>query len=128
MTDTSVTCARCGRVTDQLAPEFLEWEAIGDGTRATCPDCVTPTEQQAADEDAMTMAEKVRENRLRRMAERQGLRLLKSRRRDPRAADYGTYMLLDVYTNSVVASGLQSGYGLSLDAIEDELTAGGGRR
>jgi len=40
-------------------------------------------------------AEKVRENRLRRMAERQGLRLEKSRRRDPRALDYGTYCLWD---------------------------------
>ena len=37
--------------------------------------------------------EKVRENRLRRMAERQGLELRKSARRDPRAIDYGTYML-----------------------------------
>jgi hypothetical protein len=39
-------------------------------------------------------SEKVRENRLRRMAERQGLRLVKSRRRDPRAIDYGTYRLM----------------------------------
>jgi hypothetical protein len=38
--------------------------------------------------------EKVRENRLRRMAERQGLRLVKSRRRDPRALDYGEYWLM----------------------------------
>ncbi|HMG61389.1 MAG TPA: hypothetical protein VK599_00430 [Streptosporangiaceae bacterium] len=36
---------------------------------------------------------KVRENRLRRMAERQGLKLLKNPRRDPRATDYGSYML-----------------------------------
>jgi hypothetical protein len=35
-------------------------------------------------------AEKLRENRLRRMAERQGLRLTKSRRREPRALDYPT--------------------------------------
>jgi hypothetical protein len=46
---------------------------------------------------------KVRENRLRRMADRQGLQLVKSRRRDPRAIDYGGYMLVDPRTNSVVA-------------------------
>ena len=42
----------------------------------------------------MTGAHKVRENRLRRAAERQGLRLVKSRRRDPRAVGLGTYMLV----------------------------------
>jgi hypothetical protein len=41
-------------------------------------------------------AEKVRENRLRRMAERQGLELRKSRRRDPRAKDYGRWYMVDV--------------------------------
>jgi hypothetical protein len=38
---------------------------------------------------------KVFENRLRRAARRQGLRLEKSRTRDPRALDYGKYWLLD---------------------------------
>ena len=37
---------------------------------------------------------KVRERRLRRMAARQGYKLHKSRRRDPRAKDYGTYRLV----------------------------------
>jgi hypothetical protein len=41
-------------------------------------------------------AEKVRENRLRRMAERQGLELRKSRRRDPRAKDYGRWYIVDL--------------------------------
>jgi len=41
-------------------------------------------------------AEKVRENRLRRMAERQGLELRKSCRRDPRAKDYGRCYIVDV--------------------------------
>ena len=41
----------------------------------------------------MENAEKVRENLLRRMAERQGYTLHKSRRRDPRATDYGTFTL-----------------------------------
>ena len=39
--------------------------------------------------------DKVLENRLRRMADRQGFRLVKSRRRDPRARDFGTYSLVD---------------------------------
>ena len=43
----------------------------------------------------MDQSIKVRENRLRRMAGRQGLRLLKNPRRDPRAIDYGSYMLVD---------------------------------
>lgn len=38
-------------------------------------------------------ADKVRENRLRRMAERQGLTFTRSRRRDPRAVDYGRITL-----------------------------------
>jgi hypothetical protein len=38
-------------------------------------------------------SEMVGDNRLRRAAERQGLTLSKSRRRDPRATDYGTYQL-----------------------------------
>ena len=67
-------------------------------------------------------AEKVRENRLRRMGERQGLRLSKSRRRDPRALDYGGYMLIDIYTNAVVAGGSPIAYTLSLDDVESYLT------
>jgi hypothetical protein len=44
--------------------------------------------------DAMNeSSEKVRENRIRRMAQRQGLALSKSRRRDPRAIDYGDLYL-----------------------------------
>jgi hypothetical protein len=41
----------------------------------------------------MTSEDKVRENRLRRMAQRQGLTLSKSRRRDPLAVDYGQWLL-----------------------------------
>lgn len=39
------------------------------------------------------MTDKTRETRVRRMAERQGVAIYKSRRRDPRARDYGTYSL-----------------------------------
>jgi hypothetical protein len=66
--------------------------------------------------------EKIRENRLRRMAERQGLRLEKSRRRDPRAYGFGTYHLIDPRRNLIVARGLPNEYGLGLDGIEDYLT------
>jgi hypothetical protein len=64
-------------------------------------------------------AAKVRENRLRRMAERQGLVLLKSRRRDPRAIDHGVYWLVDdAHRDAIV----RSAGGATLDAIESYLT------
>lgn len=72
---------------------------------------------------------KIRENRLRSMARRQGLTLAKSRRRDPRALDYGTYCLLRVETagghwrgRALVAGDQNTGYGMSLDDIERALT------
>lgn len=71
----------------------------------------------------MTPAEKVRENRLRRMADRQGLTLRKSRRRDPRAPDYGVYWLMD--RANVLAPG--DGPGLTLDEVERRLTEGNWR-
>jgi hypothetical protein len=42
----------------------------------------------------VTESPKVRENRVRRAAARQGLVLHKSRRRDPRAIDFGEYWLM----------------------------------
>jgi hypothetical protein len=53
------------------------------------------TEQQAIDRiSAMSPAKfKIFENRLRRMAARQGLKLIKHRARDPRALNYGCYAL-----------------------------------
>ena len=73
----------------------------------------------------MTDSEKIRENRLRRMADRQGLRLVKSRRRDPRAVDYGGYMLVDIATNAVVAgTGAIGRPHWSLDDVEEWLTGG----
>jgi hypothetical protein len=47
--------------------------------------------------------DKVRENRIRRMAQRQGLCVVKSRRRDPQAIDFGYYYIVDISTNCVVA-------------------------
>jgi hypothetical protein len=64
------------------------------------------------------MSDKIRENRLRRVAERQGLRLRKSRRRDPRAIGYGTYDLVQARDDYMV-----SPEQLTLDGIEQWLTS-----
>ncbi len=70
-------------------------------------------------------AEKVRENRLRRAAKRQGYALQKSRARDPRAMDYGCYMLTDSYTNNMVVAGeLNSPRAMTLEQVEAWLTSG----
>ncbi|MDY6869257.1 MAG: hypothetical protein SV966_01320 [Actinomycetota bacterium] len=59
---------------------------------------------------------KVLENRLRRAAERQDLRLLKSRARDPRSRLYGTYMLVDAATDFVVFADHSTGFPGDSDA------------
>jgi hypothetical protein len=46
----------------------------------------------------MDVEDKVRENRLRRAADRQGFRLTKSRSRDAQAVDFGLYALIDIQT------------------------------
>lgn len=56
---------------------------------------------------------KVRDNRLRRAAERQGLTVRKTRRRDPRALDYGRYWLQR--GEEVVLGGTE---GVSVDDVE----------
>ena len=66
----------------------------------------------------MDTAEKVRENKMRRIAQRQGLRLEKSPRRDPLARDYGGYRI--TRSNRPVAGGTT--YKLDLDAVETYLT------
>jgi hypothetical protein len=67
--------------------------------------------------------EKVRENRLRRIAERQGLRLVKSRRRDPQAWDYGLWMIVDRETKAVVAgTGAAGRPEFTVDDVEVWLT------
>jgi hypothetical protein len=63
-------------------------------------------------------AEKVREDRLRRMAKRQGYVLRKTRRRDHRALDYGTFSLLD--DRNRIKRGFNQ---VSLDQIELFLTS-----
>ena len=72
----------------------------------------------------MSTDDKVRENRLRRMADRQGLKLLKSRAQDPRGLTYGCYGLVDIWSGgSVVADDIGRGYPLSsLDEVEEYLS------
>jgi hypothetical protein len=67
----------------------------------------------------VTAEEKSRENRSRRMAERQGLTIRKSRRRDPRAVDFGKYWVYEAATDVLVAGGTS---GLDLDGVENWLT------
>ncbi|MBE3602177.1 hypothetical protein IMX07_00900 [bacterium] len=66
---------------------------------------------------------KVRENRLRRIAFRQGYKLLKSRARDPRDLTYGGYHLIDVRTGRVRfgAGNVKRDFAASLDQIEQFL-------
>jgi len=72
-------------------------------------------------------AEKLSESRLRRLAERRGLRITRSRARDPRASDYGRYMLRDVNTRVIVAGASSVGRALwTLEDVESYL-AGTGR-
>ena len=63
---------------------------------------------------------KVRVNRLRRIASRQGLRLEKSRQRDPMALDYGKYSLVNGRPDHIHVF---IGQG-DLDQIEDWLESG----
>ena len=82
---------------------------------------LTKTPSQGA---AETQARKVRENRLRRMALRQGLALEKSPRRDPLALDYGRWRIGRKAAHGIVwEKGLRSGlYPATLDDVERRLT------
>lgn len=68
---------------------------------------------------------KVKENRLRRMADRQGLRLVKSRSRDPHALDYGLYALIDHETGGAVNPAIAQRWVCSwtLEEVEEYLNA-----
>ncbi len=69
---------------------------------------------------ATTTADKIREKRLRNAAKRQGYDIVKSRTRDPRALDYGGYMIVDPYDNTVEAG---SGFNLTIGDVEKWLTS-----
>jgi hypothetical protein len=81
-------------------------------------------DSSTSQEGAMS-EEKVRENRLRRMAERQGLKLVKSRRRDPLALDYHLYALIPE-SEYAIEGGWQRGgrFGYTLDEVEERLSRG----
>jgi len=64
------------------------------------------------------MDEKVRENRLRRQARRQGLLLHKSRAQKTNIDDYGGYMIISARLNSIEAG---QKFDLSLDQVEQFL-------
>ncbi len=74
---------------------------------------------------SMDTEEKVRENRLRRMADRQGFRLMKSRSRDPNAVDFGRYALIDPETGGAVNPSLANRWTCSwtLDEVESWLNS-----
>jgi hypothetical protein len=55
------------------------------------------------------------------MAKRHGLRLEKSRARDPEALTWGTYWLVNPHSNTVFAGDTSNGYGMALDEIETAL-------
>jgi len=64
--------------------------------------------------------DKLREDRVRRMAARHGLTLRKSRRRDARAWDFGSYWLMDADRNALVFPDVHGG---SLEDMERYLTS-----
>jgi hypothetical protein len=65
--------------------------------------------------------DKVRENRLRRMAERRGYELNKSRRRDPLAVDYGEWWITRGRVSGMALQ--RQGPFKTLDEVEDFLNA-----
>lgn len=68
------------------------------------------------------MADRALEDRLRRAAERQGLKLEKTRRRNPDAADYGRFRLVDRASGDpVFPSHDLTAYPLSLQDVERAL-------
>ena len=82
----------------------------------------------------MSDQRKIREDRLRRMAHRQGLQLVKNPRRDARAFDFGTYMLVKAENPEELVADFGWAYaarpeGASwLDDIEAHLTRNGEQR
>ena len=69
---------------------------------------------------------KVLETKLRRMADRMGYRLVKSRARDPRDITFDGYQLIDLENGgcSFGWGNAGRGYAASLAAIEEWLTSG----
>lgn len=72
----------------------------------------------------MDNTEKTRENRVRRVALRRGLRLEKSRRRDAGATGFGGYRLVDTIRDEIVLGADRHEFGATLDDVEAALAAG----
>ena len=69
--------------------------------------------------------DKVRENRIRRIAERRGFRLKKSPRRDPGAIDFNGFMLFDSYHEQTCYLGRDRfPFDATLDQVEAYLEQG----
>ena len=75
---------------------------------------------------SQTNEEQILENRLRRMADRRGLKLVKSRARDPHALTYGGYHLINLGSDEVVcgSGNVNRNFAASLQEIEDYLMEG----
>ena len=71
----------------------------------------------------MDTAQKVRENRVRNTARRQGLTLVKTRVRDPMATGYGTYQLVDETTGQRAAKDVDDDYSNEWDDRQRRPTA-----
>lgn len=72
----------------------------------------------------MSESSKTRESRLRRAAKRRGLRLIKRRRFDPAAFDYGLYVLVQDSPGAdrAAAELFENREGLTLDQVEQQLS------
>jgi hypothetical protein len=66
-----------------------------------------------------TMDVKARESRLRRLAERRGLALEKSKRRNREAPDFGRFRLVDVIENRHVFGGEPFAFSASVDQVQE---------
>lgn len=88
--------------------------ATSIGTRASVGPPWPPLREGGV---TVTKREKVRENKCRRGAERQGLRLKKCRRRDPRALGYGNYWLVSSVGDTVIGGQ----HGTTLAIVEQYL-------
>ena len=96
----------------------------GHAVTCTCPISIASgIITDMPDSSPHTMPDKVTENRIRRMASRQGLKLEKSRRRDPHALGYATFRLRR--EDETLAAGREDrgeDYGLSIEQVEAWLT------
>lgn len=63
--------------------------------------------------------EKAQESRLRRKLKSMGYRLMKNRSRDPQAAGYGGYMIVEDQSNAVMAGAHPYEYCFSLDDVKE---------